>query len=148
MSFLFYCVFFFRNIVIFCVLSYLSGDVPLLSASVKKTEKQQTRATKDTKDNLKSAITDHCRRENHIVDCDKTRVIRTEENIYQRWIMEAAEIRKRGSRTMNWDEGDSCCHLPGAAYRGSGTSARGVITLSKITHILKSADKSDMSELR
>lgn len=32
------------------------------------------------------------------------RVIRTEDNNYQRWIREAIEIRRRGPKTMNQDE--------------------------------------------
>ena len=53
----------------------------------------------------KSAITDHCKRENHIMNWDEARVIRTEDNRHQRWIMEAIEIRKNGQHTMNRDEG-------------------------------------------
>ena len=54
---------------------------------------------------MKSAITDHCKRENHIVDWEKAKVIRTESNRHQRWIMEAVEIRKRAHTAMNRDEG-------------------------------------------
>ena len=39
------------------------------------------------------------------MDWEKARVIRTEENKHQRWIREAIEIRKRGPRTINRDEG-------------------------------------------
>ena len=51
------------------------------------------------------AITDHCKRENHVMDWDKARVIKQENNRYHRWIKEAIEIRKRGPDTMNRDEG-------------------------------------------
>nr|XP_049602429.1 uncharacterized protein LOC125984529 isoform X1 [Syngnathus scovelli]XP_049602430.1 uncharacterized protein LOC125984529 isoform X1 [Syngnathus scovelli] len=73
----------------------------------KETATRQTRAIKlqAEQEHYKSAITDHCKRENHIMDWEKARVIRTEENKHQRWIREAIEIRKRGPRTINRDEG-------------------------------------------
>ncbi len=47
---------------------------------------------KAEQENLKSAISDHCKRENHIMDKDKAKVIRTESNRFHRWIKEAVEI--------------------------------------------------------
>ncbi|KAK7944459.1 hypothetical protein WMY93_000187 [Mugilogobius chulae] len=68
---------------------------------------RQTRAIKEQaeQENLKSAVSDHCKRQNHIMDWKKARVIRAESNKYQRWIREAIEIRKRGTSSMNRDEG-------------------------------------------
>ena len=73
----------------------------------KETEQRHTRAIKKkaTQENLKSAITDHCRRENHVMDWDKAKVIQQENNRYHRWIKESMEIRKRSPTTMNRDEG-------------------------------------------
>ena len=73
----------------------------------KETAQRQTRSIKEQaqQENLKSAITDHCKRENHVMDWDKARVIKQENNRYHRWIKEAIEIRKRGPDTMNRDEG-------------------------------------------
>ena len=39
------------------------------------------------------------------MDWDNARVIRAEANKFQRWIREAINIRKRGPRSMNRDEG-------------------------------------------
>ena len=73
----------------------------------KETAHRQTRAIKEQaeQENLKSAISDHCKRQNHLMDWNKARVIRAESNKYHRWIREAIEIRKRGPRSMNRDEG-------------------------------------------
>ncbi|XP_060794656.1 uncharacterized protein LOC132897207 isoform X1 [Neoarius graeffei] len=73
----------------------------------KETATRQTRTIKEKaqQENYKSAITDHCKRENHIMDWGNARVIRTEDNKHQRWIREAMEIRKRSPRTINRDEG-------------------------------------------
>ncbi|KAM9332696.1 uncharacterized protein KZ484_017809 [Pholidichthys leucotaenia] len=51
------------------------------------------------------AISDHCKRNNHIMDWDNTKIIGSESNRHKRWIKEAIEIRKRGKDTMNRDEG-------------------------------------------
>ncbi len=73
----------------------------------KKTSGTCTQAVRERaeQENLKSAVSDHCKRENHVVDWEKARVIRTESNKFHRWIREAIEIRKRAHRTVNWDEG-------------------------------------------
>ncbi|KAK7915480.1 hypothetical protein WMY93_011241 [Mugilogobius chulae] len=84
-------------------------------------------------DNLKSAISDHCKRNNHVMDWDKSRIINQESNKYKRWIKEAIEIRKRGADTMNRDEGsfqlsrtwDSLLQRPPAG-RGRGQPDRTV----------------------
>ncbi len=54
---------------------------------------------------LKICSMNHCKRENHIMDWDKVKVISTENNRHQHWLMEAIEIRKRAQRTMNLDKG-------------------------------------------
>ncbi|KAK7891602.1 hypothetical protein WMY93_023565 [Mugilogobius chulae] len=48
---------------------------------------------------------DHCKRNNHIMDWDGARVIGSENNKYKRWIKEAIEIRKRGTNSINRDDG-------------------------------------------
>ena len=53
---------------------------------------------------MKSAISDHCKRENHLMDWDKAKVIHRESNRFQRWIRAAVEIHKRGIKNMNQDE--------------------------------------------
>ncbi|XP_077999607.1 uncharacterized protein LOC144452388 [Glandiceps talaboti] len=52
----------------------------------------------------KSAITDHVRRTNHVLEWEGTKIADKETDRYQRWIREAICIKKRGS-TMNRDEG-------------------------------------------
>ena len=73
----------------------------------KVSEKIATRASR--KESIttthKSAITDHVADKNHVIGWTEAKVIGTEENRYKRWIKEAIEIRKRGGKTMNRDEG-------------------------------------------
>ncbi|KAK7896223.1 hypothetical protein WMY93_021548 [Mugilogobius chulae] len=71
----------------------------------KETTGRLTRAERQRaqQDNLKSAISDHCKQDNHRMDWD-ARII-NQETKYKRWIKEAIEIRKRGPRTLNRDEG-------------------------------------------
>ena len=73
----------------------------------KETSKTLTRAIKQqaTQENLKSAISDHCKRENHLMDWDRAKIVHRESNRYHRWIREAVEIRRRAPETMNRDEG-------------------------------------------
>ena len=73
----------------------------------KETVGRLTRTQKDKaeQENLKSAISDHCKRNNHIMDWDNTRIITSESNKHKRWIKEAIEIRKRAQDTINRDEG-------------------------------------------
>lgn len=49
---------------------------------------------------LKSAITDYCRRNNHIIDWDKSRIVTSESNKLKHWIKEAM----RSSSTINRDD--------------------------------------------
>ena len=73
----------------------------------KETSGTLTRALKEKalQENLKSAVSDHCKRENHLMDWDAARIVKTESNKFQRWIKEAVEIRKRAPKTVNRDEG-------------------------------------------
>lgn len=52
--------------------------------------------------NLKSAIMDHCRRNNHIMDWDKGKTVRSGTNQLKGWIKEAIERRGRAIVTANW----------------------------------------------
>ena len=86
---------------------------------------QETRTIKykGQQENLKSAITDHCKRENHwdnarVINARViARVIKQENNQYHRWMKEAIEVRKRSPKTMNRDEGDA---LPYLEWRPGG----------------------------
>uniref|UniRef100_A0A1A8IEJ6 GIY-YIG domain-containing protein n=1 Tax=Nothobranchius kuhntae TaxID=321403 RepID=A0A1A8IEJ6_NOTKU len=73
----------------------------------KETSRKHTRAAKHEAESTikKSAATDHCTRENHVMDWDNTRIINTEQQKYKRWIKEAIEIRRRGCGTMIRDDG-------------------------------------------
>ena len=73
----------------------------------KETAKTLTRAVRQqaTQETLKSAISDHCKRENHLMDWDGAKIVHRESNRFHRWIREAVEIRKRGQKTVNRDEG-------------------------------------------
>ena len=53
----------------------------------------------------KSAITDHVVDKNHVIGWGEAKIIGTEQDRYKRWIKEAIAIRKKGSTTMNRDEG-------------------------------------------
>ncbi len=66
-----------------------------------------TRATKHKaeQENLKSAISDHCKREKHIMDCEETMIIRSKNNRYHCWIKETMEIRKHAHKTIKRDKG-------------------------------------------
>lgn len=74
---------------------------------------------KAKQENLKSVILDRCKWEQHITDWRNTTIITSETRKYQRWIKEAIEIRKRGAKIINRDEGafllphtlDSLLHL-------------------------------------
>ena len=53
----------------------------------------------------KSAITDHARKENHVINWEESRVVTKESDRLSRWIREAIEIRKTGNKAMNRDMG-------------------------------------------
>lgn len=52
----------------------------------KETVKRHTRPEKEKahQENMKSAITNHCKKQNHMMNLDETRVICPEHNRYQR----------------------------------------------------------------
>ena len=52
----------------------------------------------------KSAITDHAKQYNHVIDWEGAKIVDTESNKYNRWIKEAIWIRRK-SPTMNRDKG-------------------------------------------
>ena len=53
----------------------------------------------------KSAITDHVARNNHIIDWEGASILERESDRKDRWVRESIWIRKRGTKTMNRDEG-------------------------------------------
>lgn len=53
----------------------------------------------------KSAISDHAARSNHVIDWDEARILGKEHNRRSREVREAMEIRKRGDKTFNREEG-------------------------------------------
>lgn len=73
----------------------------------KETAGAHTRQAKEVaeQENLKSAISDHCKRENHLMNWEKSKILQRESNRFQRFMREAVEIRKRAKTTMNRDEG-------------------------------------------
>ena len=61
----------------------------------KRSEQEQT----------KSAISDHAARTNHVINWEATKILGREHHKRSREVREAMEIRKRGSWTMNREEG-------------------------------------------
>lgn len=76
-----------------------------MDKKVELTMGRPTRATKAEQTNMKSAITDHCKINNNVMDWEMTRAVCTERDRYQLWIKEAIKIGKWDPRTMNRDEG-------------------------------------------
>lgn len=92
----------------------------------KETEKRQARLMQEKAqvETYKPAIMERCKRENHVMDWDKARVIHTEDNKHQHWIREAIEIRKRGPGTRE----HTCSHtLIAASWRGEWTAGHQLI---------------------
>lgn len=56
-------------------------------------------------ENKKSAITEHCTRNNHIMDWDMERIVTLEANKYKQWVKGTIKIRKWASNSLNQDEG-------------------------------------------
>ena len=73
----------------------------------KANQKKITRSERRSSDQeqTKSAVSDHVARENHVVNWDDAEIIGKEHNKKSREIREAMEIRKRGAKTMNREEG-------------------------------------------
>lgn len=65
----------------------------------------RTQKDKALQENLKSAISDHRKRNNHVMDWNGARIIRTDDNKHRRWIKEAMEIRRRVERAVKRHEG-------------------------------------------
>ena len=58
-----------------------------------------------TTDQHKSAITDHVAQENHIINWDEDKILDRDSYTFSRSIWEAIEIRKKGDKAMNRDDG-------------------------------------------
>ena len=74
----------------------------------KVTAKRKTRNSSKAEDTstFQSAISEHCREKNHIIDWDSTKVIAREDNKYRRWIKESIAVRKlKDGVPMNRDKG-------------------------------------------
>ena len=74
----------------------------------KVTAKRKTRSTSKAEDTstFQSAISEHCREKNHIMDWESTKVIGREDNKYRRWIKESIAVRKlKVGVAMNRDKG-------------------------------------------
>ncbi len=71
----------------------------------KATDNKYTRSTRKVSETEvnKSAITDHAKQCNHVIDWEGAKVIDSESDKYRRWIKEAIWIKK--SPTMNRDKG-------------------------------------------
>lgn len=79
-------------------------------------KKLQGQQNKGEQEQLKSAISEHGKRENHIMDWEGARIIETEDNKHRRWTKEVTEIWKRAHGTVNQDDGAFCFHTPGTLY--------------------------------
>ena len=66
-----------------------------------------TRSQKDKSKKVKhkSALADHCKQDNHVIDWDNTTVMAREQERLPRWIRESVHIRRQGRDALNRDEG-------------------------------------------
>ena len=69
----------------------------------KKFTRSERRASE--KEQTKSAVSDHAARTNHVIDWDGTKIIGKEHHKRSREVREAMEIRKRGNKVLNREEG-------------------------------------------
>ena len=53
----------------------------------------------------KSALADHCKQDNHVIDWDSTKVMAREQERLPRWIRESIHIRRQDPDALNRDEG-------------------------------------------
>ena len=76
-------------------------------AEVSKVKKKYPRSERKAseKEQTKSAISDHVARANHVIDFENPKIIGREHDKKSREIKEAMEIRKRGDKTLNREEG-------------------------------------------
>ena len=106
--------------------------------SEKIAEKKFTRAMRksSTTEQHKSAITDHVAQENHLINWEETKIIARDSNPFTREVRAAIQIRKRGTKALNRDDGlHSLDHvynpllfrtqLPGNDATTSGANIRG-----------------------
>ena len=73
----------------------------------KISDKKFTRATRklSTTEQHKSAITDHVAQENHVIDWDNAKILDRDSNSFTRKVREAIQIRTRGTKALNRDDG-------------------------------------------
>ena len=67
--------------------------------------KKNNLETTSTTEQHKSAITDHVAQENHLIDWEETKNIDRDSNPFTRKVREAIQIRKRGTKALNRDDG-------------------------------------------
>ena len=53
----------------------------------------------------KSALADHCKQDNHVIDWESTKVMAREQERLPRWIRESVHIRRQERDALNRDEG-------------------------------------------
>ncbi|XP_072041201.1 uncharacterized protein [Amphiura filiformis] len=70
-------------------------------------ERKFTRANRkeSTSEQHKSAITDHIAQENHVIEWEGAKILDRDSNAFTRRIREAIQIRKKGAKAINRDEG-------------------------------------------
>ena len=73
-------------------------------SSEKKFTRPERRASE--REQTKSAISDHVARANHIINWEEAKILGKEHNKKAREIKEAIEIRRRGAKTLNREEGN------------------------------------------
>ncbi len=71
-------------------------------------EEQYTRSARRASERTfnKSAVTDHVKRLNHVVDWEDTRIVDRESNKRKRHVRESIWIKRAGPQAMNRDEGN------------------------------------------
>ncbi len=77
------------------------------------------------------------------MDWGGAKIIQSRNNRYHHWIKEAVEIRKRAHRTVNQDEGLSCCHTPGmqSSIKPPANRGRHYSRPGRMTNLYKPADR-------
>lgn len=125
----------------------LPASVIFINYKMRK-KKRQDDSQVHKKENLKSAISDHCKRNNHIMDWDKARIISSKGSKHKHWIRVVIQIRKRAKDTMNPDEGAfMLCHtwdsfLQRPSDGGGGVNQADLTDLSVWPRLhLRAADK-------
>ena len=98
-------------------------------AETKKVEaKKYTRSERklSEQEQTKSAISDHAARANHVIDWNEAKIIGKEHDKRSREVREAMEIRKRGSTTINREEGTFLLsHVYDPLLKSSGNTKNG-----------------------